>query len=299
MRQDIPFRDRKVPVTKKLAEEILSLPITPWERNLQEDNVNKLVHELKLGRFRWECVTLVVMICGGKRFRGNGQHVCWMILEKLSPKDYEGQFVTLRTYEVDDDEEMRALYSTFDVHYVRSVGQQAVALMLGTPQMSGIGGSNLKLLVSGYRQAVWPDSKEAKKHTVSEVADKLLYHEAGICKLMLETIGTRGRERKHVYRGPVIAAMFLTFRRAQEDSQRFWRAVADGVGLESSDPRLKLRNYLVLHSVSVGAGSKANTAPVSPEIMLRHCLIAWRAFREGRKIQNIHVEGGKKRPAVA
>jgi hypothetical protein len=94
-------------------------------------------------------------------------------------------------------------------------------------------------------------------------------------------------EFKHLYRGPVVAAMIVTFKKCSADAEVFWEEVRDGENLKGSSPSLKLRNYLLSTTISFGRGVNAPSlnAAVSFREMYSKCIIVWNAYRRGDSTQ--------------
>jgi hypothetical protein len=90
-------------------------------------------------------------------------------------------------------------------------------------------------------------------------------------------------EYRHLARGPVIAAMIITFRKCAAEAEAFWEDVRDGEDLPGKSPALKLRNYLLSATVGVGRGvsSPSLNAAVGYREMYGKCIIAWNASRKG------------------
>ena len=86
----------------------------------------------------------------------------------------------------------------------------------------------------------------------------------------------------HMFRGPVVAALYATFAVDHEDAVRFWQAVATGVGFENeSEPAARLRQ--MLKNVIIGGSMtlKGSKNLIGSENVYRACLHAWNRYREG------------------
>jgi hypothetical protein len=96
--------------------------------------------------------------------------------------------------------------------------------------------------------------------------------------------GVRGYSNhcKHIMRAPVTHAMFLTYRKAQKDTEIYWRNVRDGENLRRKDPEFKVRDFLMTSNVSRGRGATGSKLRiVDNHEMTSRCLIGWNAFRKG------------------
>lgn len=208
---------------------------------------------------------------GGELMLANGQHQCSAVLNTETPIT-----ALVEEYLCHTPEDFAMLYRTFDNNAVRSVSEIAYpevrALNLDWSRRF------IGVMLSGIAFLEGHNSNSKHKSKRVESIKKYIREGEFIKELMSNTIWTEG---KHLARGPVIAAMILTFRKSSSDAEVFWECVRDGDNLPAKSPALKLRNYLLQTSVAVGRGVSAHTLsnPASYREMHGKCIVAWNAFR--------------------
>ena len=88
-----------------------------------------------------------------------------------------------------------------------------------------------------------------------------------------------------MFRTPIVAALYATFSVDEEDAERFWRAVATGIGFESeAEPAARLRQTLKSIAIDGGMIQRGKTQ-LSSEEAYRVCLHTWNRYREGGSFQ--------------
>ncbi|MEN6549988.1 MAG: hypothetical protein ABFE07_28425 [Armatimonadia bacterium] len=288
--------DKKVPFTKKLAEEMTAMPKTIWERTLSDGWVNHLATEITNGMFVWEQVTLAVAHFKGVKYAINGKHTCYARFFHLP--DDPSPMVRMVEYGVDGEEDMRSLYSRYDRGKNRASGPVIDSLLFGTTKFKDADKPTLRALVPGYR--LWKSPVREGRHetTVDQACAALLEPEVGrLAACVLDIVGKALSTRTIFRRQAVVAAMFATAERSMKGCAEFWAGVQTGAELKMDDPRLKLRNYLMQHNVNLGGGARRQK-PVAPEDMFRACIYSWNAWRRGESMQIIKVPVGCPRPVV-
>lgn len=283
------------------------------DRRLQDDWVIHLAREMIAGTFRWEQVSLATCTLDGHEVRMNGQHTCWARLQaddELRKQDEDNwkfrkiqppkRYVQWLRYEAATEQDMRQLYATMDRGKPRGRGMVVTSYLSGSDEFPGYSKGNLRMLASGLALWLWETSRERKLHSPDEVSYLMLKDYHKLC-LRVGTIirESRPADFKHMRRGPVIGAMFATIHKAPEKGQEFWRTVRDGTGFEAKDdPRLTLRNYLMLASLAVGQMDGTDSKVVSEEDMHRACLMAWNAWRAERPLKLLKPGSTEGRPEV-
>lgn len=291
--QDLEIASRTtIDFNIRAAERHIDLPtitkVAGQERPLRERHVVFLFNQMRERLFRWELVTLITCEYQGVTYRMNGQHTAWARMEM--PVEYECK-VTMIHYRAKTADAVRALYASIDRGAPRTSSHVVGNYLVGTTEFPDASGQTLGVVASGLNLYL---AGQHLSRTPDELAHLMKTTHLKASQMIVDCYGSRygGCEHGHIQRSPVVAAMFATFyskKASRADWVSFWQFIKDGVGetTNRNDPRLKLRNHLMKTSVVTGAGrmrSDAGYEKQSQENMLRSCLAAWNAWREGRTI---------------
>lgn len=281
--------DEEINLTKAAAYRYLELDKFAGEREVRERHVQFLFDEWSSNRFLWQNVIIASAKIAGSNteYRINGQHTCWMrvwVPERYEPLDCR---VRVTVYSVQDQEQLRTLYSVFDRGAPRSASHIGRVILLGTAAADGVQARFLSLLISGFKIFWNPPERSADQ---ARRAPLSMNDWCGIIdnnySVIFSTVGRwisnhSADSLPWVRRSAVIAAMFYTFEKNVEASDEFWGRVLDGVNMPTkSDPRWQLRNYLMTHGHSLIGGLEK----VGQEDMLRICINLWNHWREGKTL---------------
>lgn len=269
--------DKVILLTDEKAAEFLEMETFSGERQVSQKHVQYLYDQYSTGRFLWEQAHIAVAIMGGKKYRINGQHTCWMrmnISDKIEPKVKE------TVYKVPDEENLRALYCSFDRNKARSSGHSLKALLVGHSCATDLWASTLGKLALGLRMWRFGDNEQATKMSPEDLATLVteqypqLFRTTGILfQEMFDTFPA-------VQRMGVIAALFATAQVQPNKVNDFWMPLASGLGLnEKTDARYVLRRWL-----DETARSSSHDGGVSPEETYRVCINAWNKWRKGTPV---------------
>ncbi|MEO5366035.1 MAG: hypothetical protein H7831_06720 [Magnetococcus sp. WYHC-3] len=94
-----------------------------------------------------------------------------------------------------------------------------------------------------------------------------------------------------------MAALFATMEKDPEDATRFWESVHSGENLKKNDPVYQLREKFLNKYLVNRLGIRGKEL-IDQERMYRACIIAWNAFRVGKKVEYFRVDCGGNRPKV-
>ena len=276
----------KITLNAKKAHWLLE-EVQPFvaDRRLSKPHVAKLVSEMREGHFMPEITTIMVANLNGTTYRLNGQHTATAVLEMSKEDDnFELPGVTLLTFSVDDDAELRKLYARIDRGAARTNKDVTTSLLAGTPEFAGVTLRVLKLLPIGLAFAKFEDSNKRKLYAgetaALDVQGEFLNISQSIA-LFMDGLDYKAIHHGHMFRGPVVAALYATFMIDEEDAETFWRAVATGIGFESeTEPAARLRQ--VLKNVAIGGGmsQRGSKGVLGGEDMYRACLHSWNRYRE-------------------
>jgi hypothetical protein len=256
------------------------------DRQISQSHVAKLVAEMQEGHFLPEVCTLAVAKLGDKTYRLNGQHTATAVLKAVeSDENFEIKDLILLTYQVKSDKELRELYARIDRGASRSTAQVTASILTGTSEFEGVNQRILNLLPIGL--SIWQHEHRVQRslHSGENAANDVQGRYLSLSQTVSSLMGDFSYQAKHhghVFRGPVVAAMYATFDKDSEDAAKFWRAVATGVGFQNeSEPAARLRQTLQHSTISGGNIRKGDKAVYGSEDLFRVCLGAWNRFRDG------------------
>lgn len=290
-------RQRKVNFDPDEALKLIECEEFVGDRPLKQSHVDHLVRHMQRGTFHPEWVTLITCRYNGKVYRMNGQHTAWARLEM--PKAWECQ-VLMFEYEAQNEEDMRTLYSSIDRGSPRTKSNIINSYLVGCAEFDGVKAKTLAEVPRGFGLWRWATQHERQQHDGDVIAFLLKSEHYDLAKKVCGFLDKCSvREHRHMFRSPVVAAMFATFDKAPQIAVEFWQPVSDGTGLTMrGDARLKLRNELMQTAVGLGTGARSDKERVTQEFMYRICIAAWNAFREGRPLQILKATEKGKRTAV-
>ncbi len=259
------------------------------DRPLSVAHVAKLASEMRQGHFIPEITTIMVANLEGTTYRLNGQHTATAVLEMIEEdSSFTLPGVTLLTFEVTDQAELRKLYARIDRGASRTNRDVTLSILAGTPDFADVSVRVLKLLPGGLAFAKFDDTNKRLVYSgetaALDVQGEFLELSQHIGKFM-GSLDYTALHHGHMFRVPVVAALYETFAVDLDDAEAFWRAVATGVGFESeTEPAARLRQ--TLKSVRIGGGTTGRgQAALSSEEMFRVCLHTWNRFRDSDKFQ--------------
>ncbi len=272
-------------MTVAMAEKIRKMEVYKGQRPYDSKHAYELGDKMKDGRF----LTGQVAICHEednpkKSTLLDGQHCIGGCIKSKSPFDclyYE--FVVERK----DSVPTRArLFAQFEGGKSRSRKNIAwcYAVALGwfdwPKRCISLCNTGLCSTTTGEYSAYYEVTKdEAGELMQKRKKDCMFIHDIVYAK----SIPSKGR--KHLERGPVIAAMMMT-RRANSDRARdFWISVRDGENLVKTSPMYTLRDLLRDISIKSWGGAKSNGCKedVTGPHMYSVCIRAWNTWIGGRK----------------
>lgn len=289
---------RRVPFTTKLAEEFLLIKELPGDRKLSDAHVSKLIQLMMEGSFHCELVNLASAFCleTGEEVRANGQHCCWARLAAPAGIETALGNVTVSRYEAQTLVDVRLLWGVFDQFRIRKRGDVIYNHLVDSAGFENSGRRIIGELSSGLSLWLWETQHERGRHDASAVAYLMQTEYATVTRKVSEfLVASPFHSARHLFRSPVVAAMFATFSKAVGKSEEFWAAVRDGANLPAGDPRLVLRNDLMRTSLSsYNKASKSKAA--SQEDMYRWGIHAWNAWRRGSTMIYLRSPAGVPRP---
>lgn len=282
----------KINFDADLAKWLLSevLPFVA-DRPLRAYHVAKLASEMRNGHFIPEATTIMVADMDGVKYRMNGQHTATAVVQMS--EEVEGfalKGVNLLTFSVENEAQLRALYARIDRGNARTNNDVSLSILFGTESFQGVSKLVLKLLPVGLALMKFEESTRYQFYSGEPAANDVQGEYLETSKAICDFIGRlnyRPDHHGHMFRGSVVAALYATFAVDQEDAEKFWQAVATGVGFESeSEPAARLRQTLKSINISGGANLRGYKSVLNNEDVYRACLHAWNRYREGKNFHS-------------
>lgn len=263
-------------ITPSLAETIIRKHNYANQRPLSKSHVGVLAEAMKNSDFR-EYTSIGFAVRNGEPILVNGQHTLNAIA--LSGKSI---WLSFHFDRVQDDAEVEALYSTFDIGRKRqardTMGSIGEELGLHKKERDSLS-SAVTFVNLGFRPISGKDSParlyaardfEFKKNLMREWGDE--------ARLYFECITDAPKFNKEpLFRAFVVAVGLLTIREQPDNAIEFWRGVALDDGLRIGDPRKALVNWL-----------KTNPAGKSPHLQHRAAIACWNAWFDGRQLTKVY-----------
>lgn len=275
-------RDTTSKFTVDKAVEYIELRVFPGERDVSDAHVQHLVDEINSGRFNWDVVIMARAELRGVTYKINGQHTAWA---RLAVPDEPSPVVREIVYRVDSDEQLKALYATFDRAKPRSDTHLTRLELLGTAAADGLAPRTVTRITPGFKLWKYPVREQYARVGPAEIAAVVNQQYAKLFNLVGKFYATFDKNGLAVMeRSPVVAAMFETFDRFPSVAPAFWRDTIDGTNLVKSDARWHLRRYLETSTLG-----KFSNVPgvkiVNTEEMYLTCLAAWNRWRKNEEVK--------------
>jgi hypothetical protein len=297
--ESLQLKHRKtVELTHEEAVRLLELPEFAGDRSLNDNHVIFLQRQMEAGTFRWEQVQLITCRFEGREYRMNGQHTAWARLSM--PKTGLRTPVSMLKYEAQTDHDMRQLYASIDRNKARTNSNVVISYLAGRQEFIQFNKRIIKALAESLAFWKWEIESQRSLHTPDDRAYLMLTDHYQLCTRVGNFLNSsRMAGVKHLFRRPVIAAMYATFDKAPEVSQTFWQSVADGEMLSKDDARLALRNKLLTSSIAGGGKAlSSDMHTTSSEEMFRWCIQSWNYYRQNKVLRSFKVQLSDARSAV-
>jgi hypothetical protein len=269
-------------VTQSLAVKFRDMDPVPHDRPLNPKRVEAYRKMISAGLFR--PVQWATVHCNETQatYRVNGKHTSNLFAEyEQLPQQLH---VTIEHYHCDTLDDVARLYATFDSRtQVRTTNDINRAFAAVDPDLAELPTKIVNLCVTGVSYSRHGDNW--KNQGASQRAECLLEDDTKIFAVWLhEILKANNESSRHLWRGPVVASMYDTFRRSRKASSEFWMAVRDGTGATPKTPDRVLHRFLLTKVVSHGgmsAGARASSkgALCGAREMYVKCLHAWNAWR--------------------
>jgi hypothetical protein len=265
-------------VTESLANKYRDMKSIPRERPLSPIRLQRLYRKISESGsivFFWASA-----VCDGVEYRVNGQHSSFLLSTHPNIID-EDMRASCQVYHCENMQAVVDLYQMFDhsdQSRTASDANQAQASIY--PELEGVNRRVINLCVTVFAREKWGIRYA---HIPKEHRSKLLGDNLDFVRFLQDVRTATKGGWKLLKRGPVVAAMFQTWKKNRRESMKFWCLVASGEGPRADSPDRKLNAYLLSTGVNSGRGKSTKGINGSEpfDVMLARCVTAWNAWRKG------------------
>lgn len=255
------------------------------QRGISKDHVSVLADIMKRGKWE-EKDKLDFAVVHGRPILVNGYH-------RMQAQIASGKSVrwTVVTHQCRSMEDVRALYFRFDTN-TRLRSAQAVLKAMDFGDKTGLQSQTAQALYNAMPLIANNFSDETKDRNIlaQRVIDRRIAltsdYIAAAQKFESAMNGALWDFKKKLLSAGVFAVALVTFRDQAVTAHEFWRGVALNDGLRKGDARQTLHNFLRGERVR-GKGHRRTRAAYGPAI-------CWNAFFEGRELQIVKINEGRK-----
>ena len=290
-------------VTKALAKTFAEMDPAPHDRDLSERRLQ--VYEKLLAAGQFLPVTWASALCEetGGLYRVNGKHTSVMLsgMDKLPEF-----FATIEEYECETLEDVAKLYATFDSGMQSRTARDIYMSFAATmPELKEASDKTITAAIVGISYVKY--DLDSRRTTPAERAELILDNAEFVMWLQLllaggptvKDSGVEGRSKMkamHLYRKPVVAAMYQTWSKVKGDALAFWSAVRDETGPTPASPARKLSRYLLTSNLKGNDYGRVKTAGNREQFV--KCIHAWNAWRKGEST-DLRYYADVKVPAIS
>lgn len=263
-------------LTRKLATEFANMTRCPDDREIQDARTQMLKKAVHAGRFRAPDWASAVCLETGIEYRVNGKHTSTMF------SSWDGELpklmVSVTQFECQTLKEVAELYATYDAKFsTRNSSDIYVVYARSVPELANVHKSTIRLAAAGMGYARW-ERTTCTGHSSNEDRANLLINNPDFV-LWLEALQTKLKDNLFLHRGPVVAAMFKTWERDQEECDAFWNEVKTGSNTDTKSPSRVLQRWLL--GVILSRKGNKDIEQTHDHEMLVKCIHAFNAWKRG------------------
>lgn len=260
---------QKVPLTREVAEDFATMPSWAGERDLEKWRCKWLEDKLNAGLFyspSW-CKAYY----HGRAVRVDGQHSSHMLAD-ADPFPV-GLHAIILVYEIDTETELADLFNQFNQREsVRTLGQTINAHAKTEPSIAHIAPTWITKAVAGISHSL----NEGRAARMSDTdRARLIHHNTGFIRWAHPFVVCR-----FMSGGSVVAAMYDTYTKNEDDATEFWNFVRDESHPDRDHPTRTLARLLRELYADRRAKRPAKWNARDVYIKCRH---AWNAYRRGTR----------------
>lgn len=268
-----------VPLTRTLAEQMRDMKPSPTERVLDPNRVKYLKERAEahaLVPFQWAKARI-----NGDWLRMNGQHSSAMLCaldDDLFPKDL---FVHLDEYRVDDEDGLTKLFQQFDARKSSRSSTDVCGAYKGLhEELREIPLNIAQLGIQGI--VYWKQNVQG----IPQPKGDLIYQAIGEKEnwpFLLWLPDVFNIKTPELRKREIVAAMYVTFERNEQAAKAFWKEVQAGGNVnEENHPTRTIDVYYQNAKTETDRRKRPK-----PHALYQSGILAWNAYREGKKLQTI------------
>lgn len=271
--------DKLIKLSPSLVEKFFSMDAFPRDRDLQKNRVNYHRRNLENGEFTgatWASIHVEDM---DKTFRGNGKHTSFVLNEWLEKGETLPDCnIRVEEYTCPTLRDAAGLFQTFDPKAsVRNKADVLRTFSSTTKATEAMPSRVLSVLTTGI--AFSEHEKVYRKIPTVDQAMTMLSKTKfnNWFRDLIMADGKKGlKEKKHLIRMSVVAAMYQTYKSDPETATEFWEKIRDKGGDDKANsPPRKLYDWLIKSKV----GGREGKGRVSEREVYISCLQAWNAYK--------------------
>lgn len=279
-------KPRTSQMTRALATKFMEMDRWLRERPLSETRLQVYEKLIKEGKFRPVTWASAYCVETDTVYRVNGQHTA-TLASKMEP--LPELYVTVEDYECDTLDDVAHLYATFDSKMMSRTSADIYLSFASTiGDLASLSRKTILTVVSGLGYATWFEQSSSKQpveraELLVDNTDFALWAADVLNnddKSPMNSDGSKRGSAAHILRGPVVAAMHHTWKKAKQDATKFWSEVRDESAPNREETTRKLARFLLQCTMK---GSTERRNPVSNREMFARCLTGWNAWRKGEE----------------
>ncbi len=260
-----------ITVNKTVAKHLLATSTFPLQRPLSDRNIIRLADEMRRGWYIQGTPLFFAVLPNKEQYLLNGHHS----LEAVAETGVTMPFTAIY-HPVKDMAEAGHLYSRFDIHKRRTWGDAFRAAGFESKVTFDMGwlarfGSAVRAIVASFEHPRAEDPLLSSREAMLSIAESYLpYGESYVDSMAFK----HGRHSNYWRRAHVMAVGLELFKYQPKEAAKFFRGASGDSGLERTDPRKVLLQYL--HDNS----SYSSTDQKNMSIAVMLCWNAWHGKRD-------------------
>jgi hypothetical protein len=272
-------------VTKKMAEAWATMEQVRNDRVLSVNRVEAYKTMAAKGMMRPVQWAKAVCLETNETYRVNGKHTSTAFSQLETIPEYVTAIV--EEYHCETLRDVAELYGTFDTRMQMRTASDINKSFAGIDdELCDLPIKIVNLGVTGVSMWKWKNVYD--KYPPTERAECLFDSEVKLfLRFVYEVVGSSS-STKRLRRGPVVWAMYATWKKSRSAAMEFWSAVRDETGDHNKTPDRMLSRWLLETSVGRRSGN--------PEMYAR-CVHAWNAWRSNSQT-NLAYHADKPLPAA-
>jgi len=285
---------KTVRCTKTLVEEFAGMEPAPYDRPFQRRRAAAIKRAIIKETFR--VASFASCYCKETRrtYRVNGKHTA-LVLKDLNGRFPTGLPAVVERYAADTLADVAECYASFDPRAsCRSGSDINLAFAASRPELATLPRPMISAAVRGLAFATW--EYDLSRREPDERATLLLEHAGFAC--WLAALLCAEQQSRHLLRAAPVAAMFRTYARGSKPATEFWTLVAAESHPKNTHPTRVLARWLLTHEVSMSEQRAGQARVDSLRGMYVRCLVAWNAWRAGKRTVELTYHPADKTPPV-